>query len=270
MVCRRNRTIDMGTSEIQGELWGRAPSEWVELQESFSIPLWESMLDATGVGSGSNVLDAGCGAGGASVLVDRRGAFATGLDASAGLIELAKRRVPKADFRVGDLEDLPFNDKEFDAVIAASSIQYAGDPLAAVREISRVTAPGGRVAVGLFSTPEKVDYRVVFEAIRDALPEPSEGEGPFALSSPGKLESLIEATALTLVGDGDADCPFNFTDMDEFWRGCISAGPAQAALEVVTAEDLRRRLESAAAPYRQPDGSIRFEVAFRYVIATMR
>lgn len=69
---------------------------------------------------------------------------------------------------------------------------------------------------------------------------------------------------------GEADCPFTFSDMETFWRGCISAGPVQAALEVVTAPDLRRRLEDAAAPYQRPDGSIRFEVAFRYVVAAKR
>lgn len=150
------------------------------------------MLTATGVGNGSKVVDAGCGAGGASVLAHKRGALVSGLDASAGLLEMAKRRLPEADFRIGDLEALPFDDEVFDAVIAASSIQYTDDPTSAVGELSRVTAPGGSVAIGLFSTPDKVEYRVVFQAIRDSLPEAPEGEG--RLPSPHRASSRISST----------------------------------------------------------------------------
>lgn len=257
----------MATSEVQGELWGRAPSDWAELQEGFSVPLWEAMIRTTGVGDGSRLLDAGCGAGGACVLAHERGAAVTGLDASEPLLELARRRVPDGEFRVGDLEALPFPDSAFDAVIAASSIQYAGEPLLAARELARVAAPDARVALGLFSEPEKVEYRVVLEAIRDALPSPPSGPGPFALSAPGKLEELVTEAGMTLLAVGEVDCPFTFADMDAYWRGCISAGPVQAALQVVDGEELRRRLEAVAAPYQRADGSVRFEVAFRYVTA---
>ncbi len=257
----------IGTAGVQGELWGRAPSDWANLQEAFSVPLWLAMFDAAGVRSGSRLLDAGCGAGGASVMARHRGAVVTGLDASEGLLELARRRVPDGVFMSGDLEALPFPDGVFDVVIAASSIQYAGEPLSAVRELARVAAPDGRISVGLFGPPEKVEYRVVLAAIRDALPEPPSGPGPFALSESGRLEQLMLDADLTVVASGEVDCPFSFVDMDAFWRGCISAGPVQAALNVVDADELRRRLEATAAPYQRSDGSIRFEVAFQHVAA---
>jgi cyclopropane fatty-acyl-phospholipid synthase-like methyltransferase len=65
-----NRT---GSAAVQGRLWGRAAHDWSELQEPTVVPLWEAMLDAAMVGPGTHVLDAGCGAGGASVLAMRRG-----------------------------------------------------------------------------------------------------------------------------------------------------------------------------------------------------
>lgn len=260
----------MSSSEIQGELWGRAPTDWMELQESFSVPLWQSMLDTVGVGAGTTLLDAGCGAGGASVLARHRGASVTGLDASDALLALARKRVPDGDFRVGDLEVLPFDNGVFAAVIAASSIQYATHSLIALQELARVAISDGLISVGLFSSPEKAEYRVVFEAIADALPEPPQGEGAFALSQPGTLERLIEAAGMRVIDAREVDCPFTFSDMEAFWRGCISAGPVQAALEVVAAEELRTRLEDAAVPYQRKDGSIRFEVAFRQVTARSR
>lgn len=83
------------------------------------------------------------------------------------------------------------------------------------------------------------------------------------------LEDLIESSGMTVTNVEEVDCPFTFPDMEAFWKGCISAGPVQAALEVVETRDLRRRVEDAASPYQLPDGSVRFEVAFRYVSATI-
>ena len=58
----------MGTTAIQGELWGKAPQDWATIQEPMHKPLWEAMLDGALVGSGTRFLDTGCGSGGASVL----------------------------------------------------------------------------------------------------------------------------------------------------------------------------------------------------------
>lgn len=74
-----NRT---GSAMVQGRLWGRAAHDWAELQEPTALPLWEAMLDAATVGPGTHVLDAGCGAGGASLLAVGRGVYGNGLDAT--------------------------------------------------------------------------------------------------------------------------------------------------------------------------------------------
>ena len=98
----------MGTAIIQGELWDQAPQDWAMLQEPMHKPLWEAMLDRTLVGSSTRFLDAGCGGGGASVLAAERGAQVSGIDAAEGLVAFARERVPNGDFRVGDIETLPF------------------------------------------------------------------------------------------------------------------------------------------------------------------
>ncbi|MCZ6738256.1 MAG: class I SAM-dependent methyltransferase [Actinobacteria bacterium] len=257
----------MGSAKVQGDLWGRAPGDWAGIQEVQHAPLWEAMLDATGVGAGTRFLDAGCGGGGASVLAAGRGAVVSGLDASEPLLEIARYRLPEGDFRVGDLEALPFADGSFGAVIAASSIQYAEDRVAALRELARVAASDGRIAVGLWSTPDKVDYRVVFAAIGDSLPEPPPGDGPFGLSEPGTLEGLIETAGMSVIAAGEADCPFVYPDTETFWKANISAGPLQGAMEVVGEDDLRAAVSEAVAPYRTDDGGLRFENVFRYVTA---
>ncbi len=257
----------MGSANIQGDLWGREPGDWADLQEVLHAPLWEAMFDATGVAHGSRVLDAGCGGGGASVLAAGRGALVSGLDASEPLVDVARSRVPQGDFRVGDLESLPFADGSFDSVIAASSVQYADDRVAALRELARVTASDGLVAVGLWSTPDRVDYRVVFAAVRDVLPGPPPGDGPFGLSDPGALEGLIAAAGMRVIADGEADCPFLYSDSEAFWKANIAAGPLQGVMETVGEETLRTAVMKSAEPYRTDDGGFRFENAFRYVVA---
>src|SRR5947208_11011986 len=104
----------MGSATVQGPLWGRAAHDWAELQEPMALPLWEAMLDAAAVGPGTRLLDAGCGAGGASVLAAGWGAQVNGLDAAPALVAIARERVPDGDFRVGDLEALPYADDTFD------------------------------------------------------------------------------------------------------------------------------------------------------------
>lgn len=257
----------MGSAGIQGELWGKEPRNWAELQEPLHRPLWEAMLTAAAVGPGTRILDAGCGGGGACLLAAERGATITGLDAADALIDIARKRLPSGDFRVGDLQQLPFADESFDAVMAASSLQYTGDRIATLRELRRVCDRDGRIVVGLWSTPDEVEYRAVFEAVRDTLPEPPPGKGPFELAQPGVLEKLIETAGMKVAGSGKASCPFEYKSFEMFWLANVSAGPPQAALRSVSGDALRAAVKEAVAAYERPDGSIRMENQFRYVVA---
>ncbi len=91
-----------------------------------AVEKWESRvvgeISKGSVGAGGNLLlvDAGCGGGGACVLAAERGAFISGLDAAQALLAIAQRRVPRGDFRRGDLEALPFPDQFFDAILACN------------------------------------------------------------------------------------------------------------------------------------------------------
>jgi hypothetical protein len=74
----------MGTAEVQGELWGASAADWATVQEPAWRPVYERVLDLAGVGIGISLLDIGCGAGGALMAAQRRGAAVAGLDASPG------------------------------------------------------------------------------------------------------------------------------------------------------------------------------------------
>jgi ubiquinone/menaquinone biosynthesis C-methylase UbiE len=132
----------MGSATIQGSLWNHNPSGW-NIQERLHIPIFEAMLTAANVSTGTRILDAGCGTGTASVLAAARGANVTGIDAAEGLIAYVRKAVPDGSFTLGDIQSFDFPDESFDVVFAANSVQYAKDPLATLREFKRVCKKEG-------------------------------------------------------------------------------------------------------------------------------
>ena len=259
----------MGSAEKQGELWSKEAKDWSEIQEPMHKPLWDAMLDVGEVGPGSMLLDVGCGGGGASVLGFQRGAHVGGMDASSSLLEIARSRVPAGDFRQGDMEALPFPDASFDTVVAPNSVQYSADRVAALQEMKRVCKVGGRIVVGLWAASERVEFRAIFKAMRDALPEPPPGKGPFELSRPGALGALLESAKLRVEGSGEARCPFMYPSFEIFWRANKSSGPTQTALQQVSVEKLSSLVRAAVEPFRKQDGSIEFQNSFQYSVAVV-
>src|SRR5580700_1606463 len=194
----------------QGLLWGAEARDWVEIQERTAPVLWCAVLEAVRVGPGDRLLDAGCGAGGASVIARERGATISGCDASEGLLRIARERLPGADLKLGELEHLPFPNAAFDVVLAINTIQFTHDPSRAARELVRVAAPGGRVAVVVWSI-EHCQQRQIFDAILKLFDEPPKGRGVFNLSAPGEVESLFPGLALQAI---EIDCPFIYPNLE--------------------------------------------------------
>jgi SAM-dependent methyltransferase len=258
----------MGSAKKQGELWGQSTSDWVQYMEPTALPLFEAMLNAANVTEGTRFLDAGCGGGGASVLAAQRNAQVSGLDAAEAFINIAGERVPSGDFRVGDIEDLPFEDGTFDAVIAANALQFAENHVGALRELGRVCTAEGRIVVGLFGPPDKVEYSNILKALGKAMPNPPKGGGPFALSGPEVLENLIDDAGLTILESNEVNCPFHFAEYEAFWLAVASAGPFQAAMLTVGEDQLKAIFREVTSTYTTDDG--RIEIApnmFKYVVA---
>ncbi len=259
----------MGSAEMQSDLWGQQPQDWVNLQEQTSAPLWNAMLSATEVGNGVRVLDAGCGTGGLSVLASEMGAEISGFDATQPFIDIAKERVPGGEFRTGDLEQLPYDDNGFDVVVAANSVQYAADPVSALAELKRVTKPGGCIAVGIWGRAENCQFRHILKAIAEAMPDPPKGGGPFALSEPGALEALLAKAEITANGRGEVACPFDYADIDAAWRSTASSGPLQGAMRAAGEEAIKSAVTNAAQQFVKDDGTVHIDNTMLYVAATV-
>ena len=110
-----------------------------------------AMLELAGEVAGRRILDAGCGSGPLSAALLSRGAVVTGVDSSASMVALARRRLgERADVHVADLAAaLPFPDAEFDDVVASLVLHYLQDWAAPLAELRRVLKPGGRLLVSV-------------------------------------------------------------------------------------------------------------------------
>jgi SAM-dependent methyltransferase len=110
-----------------------------------------AMLALAGDVTGRRILDVGCGSGPLFAALRDRGAMVTGFDKSAGMVELARRRLgDDADLQVADLgSPLPFPDGRFDDVIASLVLHYLEDWGPALAELRRVLKPGGRLLVSV-------------------------------------------------------------------------------------------------------------------------
>jgi hypothetical protein len=125
------------------------------------------------------------------------------------------------------------------------------------------------MVISTWGLPEQCEQRVVFQAVRDILPSPPPGGGPFALSASGALESLVEQADWKVLGSSEVDCPFEYKSLEAHWQAQRSGGPLQAAIRAVGEERLREAVDQAVQPYRTTSGGVRLENRFRYVTATV-
>jgi SAM-dependent methyltransferase len=259
----------MSSATFQGQLWGRRAQDFATYLEQTGLPLQAAALDAARVIPGTRLLDAGCGAGLLALLANLRGAQVTALDASAGLVAVARERLPAADVREGDLEALPFADASFDAVTAVNSVFYAANMAAAMRELVRVVRPGGRVVVTAWGPPERSEFlTAVMPALGPLMPPPPPGAPPphpGALSEPGALAAVLTQAGLRVVDEGEVSCPFVFPSAEASWRANASAGVNQAAIAHSGERAVRAVYADADRAHTRSDGSIRYENVFLWV-----
>jgi SAM-dependent methyltransferase len=114
----------------------------------------ELALEAVAEGRPGRVLEVGCGQGWASEWIkEELGAEVVAVDQSERMVELTRRR--GVDARVGDVQELPFEDESFDAALAAWMLYHVPDLDRGLAELARVLRPGGRL-VAVTNAPESL------------------------------------------------------------------------------------------------------------------
>lgn len=238
--------------------WSAVAAGWAELWGGIAEPVWSAVVEASGIGPGSRVLDVGCGSGELLAYLDRLGMSPAGIDPAPGMVAVARSRVATADVRLGSAGHLPWPDGRFGLVTSVNALQFADDTLAALAELVRVTAPGGTVAVANWAEADRNDLNTIEDAVAHAA-----GEEPLPggdLREPGGLERLFGKGGLEVVSAGLVQVSWQVPEEEALVRGVLlGEDPATMTAAAPT-------VIAAARPFRTPDGGYLLHNAFRYAV----
>jgi ubiquinone/menaquinone biosynthesis C-methylase UbiE len=258
----------MGSQATQAKLWGQRTKDWSDIQEPTGKALYEFVLDQFPIRPGQRLLDIGCGTGYFIKMAADKGLEVTGLDATAEFITEAKRRVPEAIFLVGEMEQLPFEEKQFDYVTGFNSFQYAADTKNALAEARRVLRDDGKLVSMIWGNREDCEAASYLKAIGSLLPPPPPGAaGPFALTENQALENILKATGFKILINTDLPSIWDYPDLSTAMKGLLSSGPAARAIEHSGYEEVTDILLQAIEPYVQKNEHVLYKNKFRVIIA---
>lgn len=226
----------------------------------YSEPLAVRFVELADLHRGQRALDVGAGTGVLTAqLVARLGSDAVvAIDPSAPFVEATRARLPDVDVRSGAAEQLPFPDASFDAALAQLVVHFMSDPVAGLREMARVTRPGGTVAACVWDHAGKSGPLSTFwQAVSETDPG-AEDESGLAGAREGHLAELFEAAGLRDIESSKLTVRTKLASFEDWWEpytfGVGPAGAYVARLDEHGREALRSRCEQ-----RLPSGP--FEVS---------
>jgi SAM-dependent methyltransferase len=227
-----------------------------------------ALLAAGEVGTGSRVLDVGCGPGDLAGAAAAAGADAVGIDVAPSMVRRAALTYPSIQFRVGSFESIPAGEGAFDAVLGNFVFNHVGRPERALGDARRVLRPGGWLAVSTWDTPgaNRV-LGLVLDAIADvgAPVPPGRPAGPSNFRTDEELLALVAGAGLA---DGavrrvafEAAAP----DLDTLWHGVLDSAVRIPPLVNEQPPEVRARIRASfdrlASAHRRPDGTLSIPVA---------
>jgi SAM-dependent methyltransferase len=189
-----------------------------------------------------------------------------GLDAAEASLVIARERTPHGDFRVGEMETIPWTDHAFDAVTSFNAFQFAADAVNALREAKRVVKPEGCVGIVVWGREEDCETMTATAAVSKLTPPPTNPSGT-SLLAPGRIETLLAQAGLTLLSSGEMDCFFEFPDQATALRELMAAGIAVAAARQVGAKAVRQAIAESLLRFRTNEGRYCQRNQFHYFIA---
>ena len=244
---------------VAGEAYERYVGRWsrVVAREFLSWLAVAGRREWLDVGSGTGVLSE-------AILELASPLRVKGIDSSAGFIAYARKRIQddRAYFEIASAQAVPDGSESYDSVVAGLVLNFIPEPGQAVREMTRVTKPGGTVGAYVWDYAGKMQLMRHFWDAAAALDpravELDEGRR-FPICHPKPLAELFRAAGLADVETRAIDIATDFTDFEDYWSPFLGGqGPAPSYAMSLSEERrvaLRERIR-AGLPAAL-DGSIR-------------
>ncbi len=261
----------MTTNSEQIDYWnGEAGERWASYDDMMSrllAPIAESLLEQLAPGSARAALDVGCGGGSQSLLLAQRlgeGAKVTGIDISAPLLDVARRRaaaIPEQlDFLQADAAIHRFGEGSYDLLFSRFGVMFFDDPEAAFANLRRALVPGAPL---LFCCWQSLrDNPWTWLAVQAALehvpapPPPQPGEpGPFAFADPGRVNAILDSAGFSDIGIQAQPVTLHWGEGESLAdqvRELVQIGPVGRLLAdqpVEVRERVRESIAEVMAPY---------------------
>jgi SAM-dependent methyltransferase len=260
-------------------MWNGVAANWeqeADFVDQHAAVATEAMLDAAGVGAGSEVLDLACGPGGAGLAAARRvgpSGQVVLADVAARMVEIAGKRsqgLPQIATLVCDQLSIDAPDDSFDAVICRHGLMFVDDPGAAVAEAARVLRSDGRYAALTWGARAANPWLgLLLDAVGaqfgTTFPPPGVA-GPFSLDDPELLAAALRAGGLHDVRVEQISLPMSLPSLDAWWEQVQRlAGPLAlllAGVDPEVREAIRQRaMASAESVVSSTSEGVRFDGA---------
>jgi SAM-dependent methyltransferase len=273
--------VDPGNAGQLGAWDGAQGAFWAAEADRFdrSVARYDApFLAAAGLRPDDRVLDVGCGTGRTTREAARRAASALGVDLSAAMLDVARRRaaaegLSNVRFVQADAQVSAFPPEGFDVAVSRTGAMFFADPVAALANVGRALPPGGRLVLLVWQALEANEWMTEILGALTAgrpLPVPPPGApGPFSLADPARIREVLTVTGHRQVEvEGLAEPEWWGADADDALTfvlglaGWLLEGLDDAARERAVA-DLRRRIEAHAGPDGVEFGSAAWLVTAR-------
>lgn len=221
----------------------------------YSGPLAAAFVDFAIVAEGQRVLDVGSGPGALTKELTERLASVTAVDPSQAFLDTVRARHPQVEIAVASAEDLPYADDSFDAALAQLVVHFMTDPVTGLREMRRVTRPGGVVAACVWDFGGgRSPLSSFWEAVRELDPGVAdETERPGTRQ--GHLGELFVEAGFTDVDETALRVELVHPSFEDWWKpftlGVGPAGSYLSGLDPDRQDELRELCRS-----RQSEGAL--------------